>query len=227
VGVRIIVTDRAGGVSTGPYASLNLGDHVGDDPAAVAANRARLAARLGVPVAYMTQRHGAGVAVVRDEAPAEPPEADALVTDHPGLAVAVLVADCVPVVVAGQRSVAVVHAGRRGVVAGVVGAAVEALRSLDDLPVSATVGPAICGRCYEVPEELQAAVAAIAPGAAVRTAAGTAGLDLPQAVAGQLAAAGVDAVTRSATCVAEDPAYYSHRRDGVTGRFAVLAMLVP
>ena len=229
---RYAVTDRLGGASRRPYDALNLGDHVGDDPAAVAGNRSRLAAALGLApgrLAFMRQVHGTAVAVV-DGAPADggsgPPEADALVTTEPDLGLVVLSADCVPVLLAAPGPVGPVlgaaHAGRKGVRGGVVREAVAAMRRLGARVEEgqAHVGPAVCGRCYEVPAALQAEVAAAVPAAACTTRAGTPGLDLPGAVLGQLVAAGVRDVGRDETCTLETAALYSHRRDGVTGRIA-------
>ena len=223
---RVLVTTRAGGRSAPPYDEKNLALHVGDDPAAVEANRRRLAGQLGADrVRFMQQVHGAAVGTVDADDPDDAPDVDALVTNQPGLAIAVLVADCVPVAVVGAKAVAVVHAGRRGVAGGVVAAAVDALRRLDGGPLVATVGPAICGRCYEVPAEMQADVVAVAPAARATTEAGTPGLDLPAAVRSQLAGVGVEVPDHPAICTREDPRFYSHRRDGVTGRFAMVAML--
>lgn len=224
---RYAVTDRRGGVSMAPYAELDLGDHVGDDPAAVAENRTRLATALGASqLAFMRQVHGRDVAVV-DRLPgadAAVPQADALVTAVPGVALVVLVADCVPVLVADGRAgtAGVAHAGRQGVAAGVVGAMVGALADLGSDPqdLVALVGPAICGRCYEVPEQMRNQVAALVPAAHAVTRSGTPALDLPAAVAAQLRDAGVRQVQRADVCTAESPDLYSHRRDGVTGRFA-------
>jgi hypothetical protein len=129
--------------------------------------------------------------------------------------------------VSGTAAVAVVHAGRRGVVEGVVTAAVAALRELDDGPLQAHIGPAVCGSCYEVPADMQDEVARVVPAARSMTRRGTHGLDLPAALRHQLADSGVDVVDASAVCTHEDGTYYSYRRDGVTGRFAVVAMLVP
>ncbi len=225
---RFAVTDRLGGASPAPYDALNLAGHVGDSPAAVAENRARLASALGLPpaqVAYMSQVHGAEVAVVEappaDGAPA--PVADAMVTDRPGLALAVLTADCVPVLLAdGAGRVGVAHAGRRGVHRDVVGAVVAALCRLGAAPpdMCAVVGPAVCGACYEVPEDMRADVSARVPEAWAETRAGTPSLDLPAAVEAQLRRAGVGAVERVADCTAETPTLFSHRRERATGRFA-------
>lgn len=218
---RIMFSTRSGGVSTGPYAELNLGAHVGDDNDRVTENRRRLAAELGVErVVFMHQVHGREVAVVDDSTAADVADVDALVTASPRLALGVLVADCVPVVVAGSRGAAAVHAGRRGVHADVVRAAVEELRALDDGPLRAFVGPAICGRCYEVPADMQADVVAAVPEARSSTRRETPALDLKAGVEGQLRRAGIRDITVHPACTAEDPRYFSHRRDGVTGRFA-------
>jgi YfiH family protein len=228
-GARYGFTDRYGGASSPPYGELNLGDHVGDDPAAVDDNRRRLAAAVDLDPArlvLMRQVHGRTVAVVdgpQDPA-APPPEADALVTTGRGLGLVVLVADCVPVLLAARRSdaVAVAHAGRRGVEAGVVPAAVAAMQDLGARPgrIVAVVGPAVCGRCYEVPRELADQVTAVVPAAAATSATGTPALDLRAAVVAQLLAAGVETIEADPWCTAESPDLFSHRRDGVTGRFA-------
>jgi polyphenol oxidase len=227
VPARVLVTTRAGGRSAPPYDANNLALHVGDDAGAVVANRRRVAGQLGVDrVRFMRQVHGADVAVVDASAGEDDiADVDALVTATPGLAIAVLVADCVPVALVGPRAVGVVHAGRRGVVAGVVAAAVAAMRDLDGGPLVATIGPAICGRCYEVPAAMQAEVVASIPAAKATTAAGTTGLDLSAAVRAQLIGAGVEVPAQPAICTREDGRFYSHRRDGVTGRFAMVAML--
>jgi YfiH family protein len=229
---RWVVTDRAGGQSAGPYDSLNLGDHVGDDPDRVAANRARVAAEIGLTpgdLRFMSQVHGARVAQVGREPGAAPPEADALVTTDRGVALAVLVADCVPGLLAARRSdvIAVAHAGRRGVAAGVVPATVGAMHALGARPsrIVAKVGPAICGRCYEVPRAMQEEICSVVPEARSTTAAGTPGLDLRAAVVAQLMGAGVQSIEVESWCTAERDDLYSHRRDGVSGRFGGLVWL--
>lgn len=192
------------------------------------ANRRALTAELGASrVVFMHQVHGDEVAVVDAQSPGDVPDVDALVTDVPGLAVAVLVADCVPVVVMGRRAVAVVHAGRRGVQHGIVTKAIAALRDLDPGPLRAQLGPSICGGCYEVPSAMQDEVAEVVPATRTATRAGTPGLDLRAGLRAQLNAAGVAAVQVSEACTAEDPSYFSYRRDGVTGRFAGIAMIDP
>ena len=226
--VRTTFTTRSGGRSAGPYAERNLALHVGDDPDVVTANRRALADELGVDdVVFMQQVHGADIAIVDTTPPGDVAEVDALVTAVPGLALAVLVADCVPVLLAGTRAVAVAHAGRRGVQHGVVARALTALRTLDDGPVEGWVGPSICGGCYEVPTEMQDEVAAAVPATRTTTSRNTAGLDLRAGVVAQLKNAGVTTVHISDVCTAEDPSYFSHRRDGVTGRFAGAVMIDP
>ena len=229
---RRVVTDRRGGRSVSPYDSFNLGDHVGDDPVAVAANRERVARELGVAgerLVWMRQVHGAGVAVV--DGPQENPVADtdALVTATRGLVLAVLAADCVPVLLADHETgvVAAVHAGRAGVQQGVLPAALSAMASLGARArhVTALLGPAVCGACYEVPEAMQAEVARVAPAAATRTRKGTPGLDLRAGLAELLERAGVREVVHAPRCTVEDPFLFSHRRDGVTGRQAGLVWL--
>jgi YfiH family protein len=230
--VRRIVTSRSGGISKAPYDSFNLAAHVGDDPAAVAANRRRLADAAGLRpdhVVWMEQIHGATVTAV-DGPRAEPVEAtDGLVTATPGIAVAVLVADCVPVLLADPVAgvVAAVHAGRVGAAAGVIPRAVEAFRALGGDPdrSDALLGPAVCGACYEVPAAMQAAVESRLPGSAVRTRAGTPGLDLRAGLTRQLAGLGVAEIVADPRCTAEDRELFSHRRDGTTGRQAAVAWI--
>lgn len=225
---RVLVTTRAGGQSAPPYDENNLALHVGDDPRAVAANRQSLAEKFEVGrIQFMQQAHGSAVAVVDRVTEDDIADVDVLVTATRGLAIAVLVADCVPVALVSRTAVAVVHAGRRGVAGGVVAAAVAAVRRIDSGPLAATVGPAICGRCYEVPAAMQAEIAGLVPAAKSTTSTGSPGLDLPAAVRSQLLDAGVDVTNDGADCTRENPRYYSHRRDGVTGRFAMVAMLTP
>ncbi|MGZ4637846.1 MAG: peptidoglycan editing factor PgeF [Actinomycetes bacterium] len=230
---RVVITDRLGGVSGAPYDALNLGDHVGDDPPAVEEKRGRVAAAVGVPrtrLALMRQVHGASVAHV-DAAPGRGsvPEADGLVTTTRGLALTVLVADCTPVLLAAADPdvIAVAHAGRRGVQVDVVTATVAAMQRAGARAASIQgwVGPAICGRCYEVSPEVQAQVCATAPQARSTTRAGRPSLDIRRAVVAQLAAAGVSAVEVDPGCTAERADLYSYRRDGVTGRFAGVVWL--
>jgi YfiH family protein len=235
-GVRGVFTTRAGGVSMPPYAELNLGGHVGDDPSAVRDNRALLARALGLEpgrIVHMDQVHGRDVAVVTS-APQRPPTVDALVTTTPGLAVTVLVADCVPVLLADGDAgvVAAVHAGRKGVELGVVPAALQSMVALGASPgrVHARLGPAIGPCCYDVPAEMQAAVAAAAPGAIApesggRSRSGRPSLDLRAGIEQSLRDAGVHLIAHSGGCTADEPEWFSYRRDRTTGRFAGLVWL--
>ncbi len=227
--IRRVVTTRRGGVSLPPYASFNLGAHVGDRPGAVAANRERLATGIGLPaqqLVWMEQVHGRAVGVVDGPQLQPVPASDALVTTQPGLAVAVRGAACVPVLLADPagRVVAAVHAGRVGARSGVLPATLEAMRRVGARieRVEVLLGPSACGQCYEVPDRMQADVESRLPGSACRTRWGTAGLDLRAGLWRQLRAAGVARVGVDPRCTIEDPALYSYRRDDVTGRLAAL-----
>jgi YfiH family protein len=229
VRIRRVVTTRAGGVSGKPYDSFNLGTNVGDDPEAVAANRRRLARDLKLPddhVIYMEQVHGRTVTTV-DGPRTEPAEVtDALVTAEPGIAVAVLMADCVPVLLADPVAgvVSAVHAGRVGARIGVLPAALVAMKDAGAQinRVEVLLGPSICGQCYEVPPEMQADVEAHLPGSASKTRSGKTGLDLRAGLWEQLAAVGVAKIGIDPRCTMEDRSLFSHRREGTTGRLAGL-----
>lgn len=221
-------TDRRDGVSSAPFAGLNLGAHVGDDPQLVATNRVRLEESLGLPTVWADQVHGSEVIHVTRELLDGPRTqtgavgvGDAMVTDLPGIALGVLVADCTPVLVhdEGSALIGVAHAGRPGMVAGVVLRLVEAMRDLGAASPRATVGPSVCGRCYEVPDEMRSAAALVAPVSAAITWTGTAAIDVASGVVDQLQGAGVP-VQWVPGCAREDDALYSYRRDGQTGRFA-------
>ena len=212
-----LFTDRRGGASTGAFAELNLGGSVGDDPGAVAVNRRSVAGLVGcASLALVKQVHGRDVAML-SEVPGEPPPADAIVTDRAGLAIAVQVADCVPLLLAdlGAGRVAAVHAGWRGVVADVVGATLERLAPAGQ--VHAWVGPAICPGCYEVGAEVRDEVVEAVPEAWARTRAGTPAVDVRAGVVAQLARHGIRGELIGG-CTFEDPLLYSYRRDITTGR---------
>jgi len=233
-GVRAVFTTVHGGVSAPPWASLNLGMACGDEPRAVVENRRRVAEMVGAPVAFSTQVHGADVAEVSGastvhDLPGTVGEADGLVTRASDVALGVLVADCVPVLLADPRAgvVAVAHAGRRGLEAEVVLRTLDAMtaRGADRAHVRAAVGPSACGACYEVPEVMRADVAARVPATWSSTTWGTPALDLAAGVEQQLADAGVGSVVRVARCTIEDEELFSYRRAGragdpTTGRFA-------
>ncbi|MGW7403631.1 peptidoglycan editing factor PgeF [Streptomyces sp. NPDC054833] len=228
-GAHFAFTDRWGGVSAVPYEELNLGGAVGDDPAAVRANRELAAESLGVDpgrVVWMNQVHGADVVVVDGpwDPAAEIPSVDAVVTARRGLALAVLTADCVPVLLADPvaKIAAAAHAGRPGLVAGVVPAAVRAMVELGAEPsrIVARTGPAVCGRCYEVPEAMRAEVAAVEPTAHSETSWGTPAVDVSAGVHAQLERLGVHDREQSPVCTLESGDHFSYRRDRTTGRLA-------
>ena len=235
--VGTLTSTRAGGVSQGPYASLNLGIAVGDDPAAVAENRHRFAARAGGPVVWLRQVHGAQVlhASRADAVPDAPPhEADAVWTDEPGLVLAIQVADCLPVLLAlpDGRAVAAAHAGWRGLAAGVLQHTVRAVcqgTGRDAGELVAWLGPCIGPTAFEVGADVLQAFALAPrpldlPRFAWRPRADGAArwlADLPGLARDALAAAGVRQVSGGSWCTVTDPSrFFSHRRDRVSGRFA-------
>ncbi len=202
----------------------NLALHVGDDPEAVRLRRARLEQEIGVSAGslrFMNQVHGTDVVLMDAVSPA--PEADAMVSR--GTPLAVMVADCIPVILAGVSTdgpvLAVAHAGRPGLASGVIPAALERMASLGATDIRAWLGPSICGRCYEVPGAMQEEVVAAVPATRSTTSWGTPGLDLPAGARSQLENAGVT-VEYSGPCTLETPSLYSYRRDRHTGRFAGL-----
>jgi len=215
-----------------PYASLDLAAHVGDDPAAVAENRARLARRAGLPDPatwwFLDQVHGATVVTV--EAPPDPgasvPAADAAVTAAPGLALVVLTADCAPVAIADDDAVGVVHVGWRGLAGDVVAGAVDALRAVGRGEVRAAIGPCIRPAHYEFGRaELDRLIARFGPGVEARTADGRPALDVAAGVRMAFAECGVSAVDDTGDCTAAEPdRFFSFRRDGRTGRQAVVVV---
>ncbi|MEV6649756.1 peptidoglycan editing factor PgeF [Streptomyces sp. NPDC051219] len=227
-GAHFAFTDRWGGVSAVPYEELNLGGAVGDDPEAVLANRGLAAKSLGLDpdaVVWMNQVHGNDVAEVDEPWTDRPaPPLDAVVTTRRGLALAVLTADCTPVLLADPVAgvAAAAHAGRPGLVAGIVPAAVDAMLLLGAEPerIIARTGPAVCGRCYEVPEAMRAEVADAVPEAWSETSWGTPAVDVVAGVHAQLDALGVRDRQRSAVCTLESDDHFSYRRDRTTGRIA-------
>ncbi|MCC9704807.1 peptidoglycan editing factor PgeF [Streptomyces sp. MNU76] len=237
-GAHFAFTDRWGGVSAAPYEELNLGGAVGDDASAVTTNRELAAKSLGLEpdrVVWMNQVHGADVAVVdgpwgsgsgtgSGSASGDIPPVDAIVTTRRGLALAVLTADCVPVLLADPVAgvVAAAHAGRPGMIAGVVPAAVRAMAELgaDPARIVARTGPAVCGRCYEVPEAMRAEVASVEPAAYAETSWGTPSVDVCAGVHAQLERLGVCDREQSPVCTLESRDHFSYRRDRATGRLA-------
>lgn len=232
--VRKVFTTRAGGVSQSPYASFNLGDHVGDDPQAVASNRNRLADIIGLSpdkVVYMEQIHSNTVTVI-DEAPADGQAVeatDALVTTQRGLALAVLVADCVPVLLSDTDAgvIAAVHAGRMGARNGIVAKTIAKMEELGAKPsrIHALMGAAASGANYEVPEAMARDVEAKLPGSIARTTKGTTGLDIRAGLLRQILSLGVQMIDSDPRCTIEDEDLFSYRREGTTGRQAGVVWL--
>jgi polyphenol oxidase len=231
-GVRAACTLRSGGVSRPPYESFNLGAHVGDEAAAVAHNRGLLRRQLSLPdePLWLEQVHGTVVVDAdRIARGAAPPRADGAVTRQRGTVLAVLVADCLPVLLAARdgSAVAVAHAGWRGLAAGVLEAAVAALAGNGAL--QAWLGPAIGPAHFEVGEEVLAAFVAREPTAAAafrRNARGRWQCDLQSLARSRLHGLGVDSVHAHEGCSYSQPEqFYSYRRDGTSGRMAALIWL--
>lgn len=226
-GVRALSTTREGGVSLPPWDSLNLGDHVGDDAAAVAANRQRLQQALGIArPQWLNQVHGVTLVEARDDGQVR--EADGCWTRTPGVVCAVMTADCLPVLLAAADGscVAALHAGWRGLLNGVLEAGVQVFD--DPARVRAWFGPAIGPTAFEVGDEVRRAFLAVDPGAerAFRPSPGRSGhwlADLYALARQRLQAAGVSAIEGSEYCTHGDAGrFFSYRRDGRTGRMASL-----
>ena len=222
--VRAFFTARDGGVSDAPYATLNLATHVGDNPSHVDLNRSVVEDHAGAAVAFLNAAHGVRVHRVVD-ARLPMPQADILITDVPGVALATIAADCVPLLLHDARTgaVAAAHIGRAGLWEGAVDAAIAALldlraRKASRALISASVGPAICGRCYEVPTGMRFEVGERHPSAVSTTRWATPALDIPRAVETRLGELGVGSIIRQRFCTFEDTSFYSARREGVTGR---------
>lgn len=227
--VRACVTTRAGGVSEGRYRGLNLGDHVGDEPAAVAENRRRLLEQLGLkrPAQWLRQVHGTTVVEAKDDGRVR--EADACWSSQSGLACIVMTADCLPVFFSDGRCVAVAHAGWRGLVAGILENTLAVFSNPAD--VHCWLGPAIGPNAFEVGDDVRDAFRLVQPEAAdaFRTHDGQSGkwfADLYRLARQRLEGAGVASVSGGGFCTFGDAArFYSYRRDGQTGRMASLIWL--
>jgi len=227
-GARAAFSTRAGGVSSAPFASLNLGAFAGDEMASVARNRERLAGALGLApsrVAVGRQVHGSKLATHVAPPRSSPfatlgrpiPEVDGHVTAEPGLAALVLVADCLPVALAGPGGIAMLHCGWRGLAGGIVARGVEAIDATD-----AAIGPGIGPCCYEVGNEVLEVFAGLGDGIAAEGM-----LDLTEVARRLLREAGVQRVETAGACTScESERFFSHRRDGGrTGRQAGLVWL--
>jgi YfiH family protein len=233
--VELAFTDRHGGVSAAPFDSLNLAWAGGDEPHAMAENHrlvmADFAPGSGLEsLAQLSQVHGNRVAVVGADGPAHDVNGrlhavgDGLVTTQRGVSLMVRAADCVPVLFADESAAVVgaAHCGRPGLVAGIVRATVASLRDLGATHLTAWVGPSVCGRCYEVPQQMQDDVAGVEPVSRATTSWGTPSLDVAAGVRAQLEREGVDVVDLS-RCTRESPDLFSYRRDGPrSGRQAAM-----
>lgn len=219
--IEVGFTDTADGVSTGSVASLNLGGRVGDHPSNVASNRAAVAESVGVApddLVFMHQTHSDRVLSVGDN---RDPDGDGIVTTRSGLALAVLVADCTPVLLADPVAgvVGAVHAGRPGMMAHIVDRALDRMTQLGATHPVAIVGPSVCARCYEVPLELREQAAAVTPESRAVSWTGTPAIDVAAGVVAQLHARDVPS-TWVPGCTRESDRLFSYRRDHGAGRFA-------
>ena len=235
--VRAFVTTRTGGVSEGPYASLDMGGASVDDLAqAVAENRRRVAQHLPASPTWLQQVHGADVVEVHappaHAASASPPVADAAVTRVAGVPLAVRVADCLPVFLAHREGtvIGIAHAGWRGLAQGVIERTLAAMQCPAQ-EIAAWIGPGIGARAFEVGDDVHAAFTRQDKGAAAHFAAHRAGkwhADLPALARRRLRAAGVSEVRGGDACTFEDAQrFFSYRRDGATGRMAAIIWLQP
>ncbi len=219
---QILFTARSGGLSQGIYSTLNLADHVGDSADVVQGNRRILTALISQPsMKFMNQVHGNQVVEV-DSKSAYPIEADALVTRERGLPLVVLAADCLPILISGKNIVAAIHAGRKGVLNGVITKTIDYMKSTGAQNLVATIGPAICSECYEVSSEMY--LEAITQIPELATSIASHKLNLPAAAKSQIEHKGVD-VRSLDICTAHDENYFSYRRDGQTGRNAGVIVL--
>jgi YfiH family protein len=228
--VRAVTTTRTGGVSTGPWTSMNPADHVGDTSSAVAANRQRMVTQLALPAEprWLTQVHGTRVVDAADGP--ETVEADAVVAGAPGLVCAVLTADCLPVLLCDRNGheVAAAHAGWRGLAAGVLEQTVARMQAPGE-ELLAWLGPAISAPAYVVGEEVRAAFVerdALAAAAFRPATDGGWHADLYTLARRRLGSCGVTAVYGGNFCTCSDrERFFSYRRDGTTGRMASLVWL--
>jgi YfiH family protein len=234
-GVRAVCSTREGGVSASPFDSLNLGDHVGDDPDRVGRNRAVFRAGLGVRPVFLKQVHGTAVASLGPATP-DGTEADGCIATDRGVACTIMVADCLPILLstADGHAVAAAHAGWRGLAGeggrGIVESVCESLRASggDLFGALAWLGPCIGPTAFEVGPEVKAAFEAHDPGASALFEPRQDGkwlADLPGLARRRLAAAGVTRVYgndgSARWCTVGNPSrFFSHRRDRVSGRFA-------
>ncbi|MFM7949841.1 MAG: polyphenol oxidase family protein [Actinomycetales bacterium] len=218
-----LFTNRSGGKSLGPFASKNLALHVGDDRDCVLENRALLSKEISIApdrIFYMNQVHGANIVTIDNSSDVSvPPTADGLFTELNGIALAVLTADCSPLLLYSETAIAAVHIGRKGLIAGALEAAFDKFNQLGIPPreVLAEIGPAICRDCYQIDLASYREFVNVAPSAGsdedMRC------VDVSLAIAAKLDRLGVT-YKKSNICVSHAPGFFSYRRDGITGRQA-------
>ena len=216
-----VFTSRRNGASLAPYESLNLAQHVGDSAETVSLNR-ELLSKITGPIQFMNQVHGDEVVEIKSLI--DDPTCDGLITSVPGIALAVMVADCIPLLLTSTTVVGAVHVGRRGLMNSVAVKTIESMRKLGAVQIHAQLGPSICGRCYEVPQDLADEVIAKHPAASSLTNNLTPALDLPRALIAQLVAHDVT-YEASPICTLENDEYFSYRRHNITGRNAGVVWL--
>ena len=226
--VRALFTDRWGGVSKSPYSDFNLASHVGDSSIDVTENRKRLAASLSIDpssIFFMNQVHGRDISIITSSSDSQVlPQADALVTTEPGKALAVLTADCIPLLRYADHAIAAVHVGRKGLVAKIAEAVIETFIShgITTSEITAELGPSICAECYEVDLEMYRDVTSAIAQTATTEASHC--LNLVAGLSAQLENYGITPKI-SERCTLEDQNLFSYRRDGVTGRQVGVVML--
>lgn len=216
-----VFTSRRNGASLAPYESLNLAQHVGDSAETVSLNR-QLLSKITGPIQFMNQVHGDEVVEIKSLI--DDPTCDGLITRVPGIALAVMVADCIPLLLTSTTVVGAVHVGRRGLMNSVAVKTIESMRKLGAAQIHAQLGPSICGRCYEVPQDLADEVIAKHPAASSLTNNLTPALDLPRALIAELVAHDVT-YEASPICTLENDEYFSYRRHNITGRNAGVVWL--
>ena len=221
--MKFYYTDRNGGASSAPFATFNLSPNVGDDPVAVAKNRETLATKVEVAPAklfFMEQVHGNEIALIdKDSDPTIHPTADALITRELNYGLAVLFADCAPLLLSSKQVSAAVHVGRKGLLADIVDKVVTQMRDMGAIGISAQIGPTICGKCYEVSEEMRDEAEDFMPIAASQTRRSAPSIDIPKAIISILSTAQIPGKWNG-VCTNEDQSFFSCRRDRLTGRQA-------
>jgi len=220
---KTFFSTRSGGVSKGVFESFNLALHVGDSQTDVQKNREILAERIGIPLAkifYMNQVHGNTVYEVTESSDFSfSPQADALFTRRKDCALVTLIADCTPLLLSSREAIAAVHVGRKGLVAGIFEETLERFISNGIPPkeIEAEIGPAICGKCYELDQATYQEVIKSNPEASFDSS--KCSVDVSAGLKAKLRAAGIT-FRSSDLCVDHQPGYFSYRRDGITGRQA-------